>query len=80
MNLDSVVERARQCCDRRARQGVTTLRATARKEEQRRMARRSQHWRARSALTQQVNGSEAANVNIHATFQKVASGQLPNLG
>ena len=44
------------------------------------MARRSQHWRARSALTQQVNGSEAANVNIHATFQKVASGQLPNLG
>ena len=40
-NLDSVVERAHQCRDRRARQGVTTLRATARKEEQRRMVRRA---------------------------------------
>ncbi len=79
-NLDSVVERARQCRDRRARHGVTTLRATARKEEQRRMVRRARCWRARSALTQQVNGSEAGNVNIHAAFQKVASGQLPNLG
>ena len=27
-----------------------------------------------------MSGSEARNVNIHAVFQKVASGQLPNLG
>jgi len=34
----------------------------------------------RSALTQEVNVIEAANVNIHAVLLKVASGQLPFLG
>jgi hypothetical protein len=33
-----------------------------------------------SAVTQQVNASEAAKVIIHATFQKIESGQLPDLG
>jgi hypothetical protein len=63
MNLETVVERARQCRDRRARQGVRTQRADARKEEQRRMARR-----ARSVVTQKVNVIEAANVNVHVAL------------
>jgi len=38
-------------------------------------------WRrVRSVLTQEVNVIEAANVNIHADFLKVASGQPPFLG
>ena len=32
------------------------------------------------AVTQQVNLSEAAKVTMHAVFQKIESGQLPDLG
>jgi hypothetical protein len=80
MILKTAVERARQCRDRRVRQGARTRRATARKDEQRRMARRARRWRVRSILTQAVNVNEAAKVNIHAVLVKVASGQLPFLG
>ena len=44
------------------------------------MARRARCWRVRSALTQQVNASEAAKVSIHEAPLKTASGQLPLLG
>lgn len=54
--------------------------ATACKDEQRSMARRARCWRVCSAVTQQVSLSEAAKVNIHAVFQKIQSGQLPDLG
>ena len=32
------------------------------------------------AVTQQVNLSEAAKVTMHEVFQKIESGQLPDLG
>ena len=80
MILETAVERARQCRDRRVRQGARTQRATARKDEQRRMARRARRWRVRSVLTQAVSFIEAAKVNCHAVLVKVASGQLPFLG
>jgi len=41
---------------------------SARKDEQRRMARQARCWRARSGVTQKVNSIEAANVNIHAVL------------
>ena len=44
------------------------------------MARRARYWRVRSAVTQQVNSIEAAKVNAHAAFLKMASGQRPFLG
>ncbi|MDR1969459.1 MAG: hypothetical protein LBQ32_12360 [Burkholderiaceae bacterium] len=53
-NLETVVERARQCRAWRARQGARTQRADARKKEHRRMVRR-----ARSVVTQKVNVIEA---------------------
>ena len=78
--LKTAVGRIRQCRDWRARQGARTQQAHACKDEQRRMARQTRCWRVRSALTQEVNVIEAANVNIHAVLLKVASGQLPFLG
>jgi len=41
------------------------------------MARQTRCWRVRSIVSQKVNVSQAANVNIHTVFLKVASGQLP---
>jgi hypothetical protein len=79
-NLETAVERACQCRDRRVRQGVTTRRATARKKEQRGMARRARCWQVRSAVTPQASGNEAAKVNTHAAFVKFESGQLLFLG
>jgi IS5 family transposase len=80
VTLEAVVGRARQCRDRRARQGARTRRAHARKDEQRRMARRARCWRMRSAVTQKVKVIEAENFNIHAISVRVTSGQLPFLG
>ena len=80
MILETAVGRACQCRDRRVRQGATTQRATARKEEQRRMARRARCWQVRSAVTPQVSGNETAKVNTHAALLKFESGQLLFLG
>jgi hypothetical protein len=41
---------------------------SARKDEQRRMARRARCWRVRSVVTQKVNVIEAKNVSHHATL------------
>ncbi|MFZ2393644.1 hypothetical protein, partial [Rhodoferax sp.] len=57
-----------------------TRRATARKEEQRRMALRARCWQAHSAFTHQVNPIEAVNARFHAAWQGIQSGQLPFLG
>jgi hypothetical protein len=67
-------------CGRRAWQGVTTLRALARKEEQRGQARRARCNRVHSAFTQEVYANEAAKVSVHAVYQMFASGQLRFLG
>jgi hypothetical protein len=80
MILDSSVGRARVGCWRCGRVGATTLRANARKAEQRPRARRQQLNRVCSALTQMVNGVEAVKVNIHKDLVKKLSGQLRNLG
>jgi hypothetical protein len=40
----------------------------ARKDEQRRMARRARCWRVRSAVTQKVIFIEAKNANHHAVL------------
>ncbi len=44
------------------------------------MARRARCWRVRSALTRKVKVIEAVEVNAHAAFPRVTSGQLPFLG
>jgi len=81
MILETAVGRARQCRDRRARQGANRSDTRWYREDlQRRMARRARCWRVRSALTQEVNVIEGTNVNIHAVLLKVASGQLRFLG
>jgi hypothetical protein len=41
---------------------------SARKDEQRRMARRARCWRVRSVVTQKVDAIEAENFNVHATL------------
>src|SRR4051794_10620652 len=80
LNLDPAVERTRACRDRRARQGATTQRAPALKEEQRRVARRAWCARVRSALTSTVTLIEAGNFNSRAVCQGNPSGQLPDQG
>ncbi len=60
-NLETAVGCACQCRDRGARQGATTRRAHARKEEQRRMAPRARCWQVHSAFTQKVNAIEAVS-------------------
>jgi hypothetical protein len=43
---------------------------SARKDEQRRMARRARCWRVRSVVTQKVNVIEVKNVNAHTTLRR----------
>ena len=80
MILDSSVERARVGYWRRIRVGVTTLQATACKEEQHPQTCRQQPNRVRSAITQRVNSIEVTNINFHNGLVKIISGQLRNLG
>jgi len=61
-------------------QGATTQLAPASKEEQRRQPTPGRLNRVRSALTQLVNCVVVKKVNVHKTFQRKTSGQLPNLG
>ena len=78
--LETTVECARGCRDRRAREGATTQRALARKAEQRTMARRARCHRVHSALKQAVNMIEAVNFSAHAVLQRGSSDQLWFLG
>jgi hypothetical protein len=55
VTLETAVGCASQRRYRRARQGETTRRAHARKEEQRRMARRERRWQVHSVFTLQMN-------------------------
>ena len=61
-------------------QGVTTLRAHAREEEQRRQRAVARLDRVRSALSQPVNVIVGTNLDIHAAEPAEGSGQLRNLG
>lgn len=61
-------------------QGATTLRATARKEEQRRQSAPGRLKRVRSVVTQKVNSFVSTEVSVHAALQAEVSGQLRFLG
>jgi hypothetical protein len=78
--LDPAVERARVGRDGMLWQGATTLRAGARKEEQRRQSAPARLNRVCSALLQPVNAIVCSILNIHAGLPVEESGQLPDLG
>ena len=80
MNLETAVERARVGCDAVCWQGVTTLRANAREEEQRRQRAATRLNRVRSALTLRVAAIVVKKVNVHTRLLAEISGQLPFLG
>jgi len=65
-NLDSAVGRARAGRAAACWQGVTTLRAHAREEEQRSQRVAARLDRVRSALTEAVKAAVGANVSVHA--------------
>jgi len=80
MILETAVGCARGCCVRRVQQGMTTLRALARKEDQRGWARWAWcHW-VRSGVTQAVSGQKEEKVRMHAVCEMFTSGQLLFLG
>ena len=78
--LDSAVGRARVGCDAVRWQGGTTLRAPARKEEQRRQRDAALLNRVRSGVTHEVMAGVGRKVCIHAVFSAEESGQLRFLG
>ena len=80
VNLDPAFERARVGCDVAHWQGVTTLRARARKEEQRGQCAAAQLNWVCSALTQVVKVVVSRNISIYAVLPADESGQLPDLG
>ena len=55
---------------------VKTQRARARKEEQRRQARRARRNWAQSAFTQTVKANEGKKVSVHKALEMFTSGQL----
>ena len=61
-------------------QGVTTLRARAREEEQRRQRGACPFNRVRSVLTQKVISIVVAKVNVNVVLLAEMSGQLRSLG
>ncbi|MFM2449205.1 MAG: hypothetical protein RIS44_1655 [Pseudomonadota bacterium] len=80
LNLDSAVGHARVGCAAVRWQGVTTLRARAREEKQRRQRAAVQFNRVCSAFTAAVNMVVGRNISIHAVLPADASGQLLNPG
>ena len=78
--LETAVGRARVGCDAVCWQGVTTLRAHAREEEQRRQRAVARLNRVRSALTQMGAVIVVKKVNVLTRLLAEASGQLPFLG
>ena len=79
-NLETAVGRARAGRDAVRGQGTTTLRARARKEEQRRQSAAAWPARVCSAFTQEVMNIVGGNVCIHAVSPAESSGQLRFLG
>ena len=61
-------------------QGATTLRATARKKDQRRQSAPGRLNRVGSVVTQKVNSFVSTEVSVHAALQAEVSGQLRFLG
>ena len=80
MNLETAVGRARVGCDAVRWQGATTLRARARKEEQRGQRDAARPTRACSAVTLKVTTVVGAKLSRHQVCPVEASGQLPFLG
>ena len=80
MILETAVERARAGCDAVRWQDATTLRARARKEEQRRQRAAAWPDRACSAVTHELMDIVGGNVCIHAVIPAESSGQLRFLG
>ncbi len=80
MILETAVGRARVGGQAVRWQGVTTLRARAREEEQRRQRGACPFNRVRSALTPKVTFIVGAKVNVHAASPAGESGQLRFLG
>ncbi len=80
MILEAAIGRVRVGRPGVFRQGTTTLRAPARKEEQRRQSAPGWLNRIRSVVTQKVNSFVRKEVSVHAPLQAKASGQLRLLG
>ena len=80
MILETAVGRARAGRDGVRWQGATTLRAHARKEEQRRQSAAAWPARVCSALTHEVMDIVGGNISIHAVSPAEESGQLRFLG
>ena len=90
LNLEAAVGRARAGRDRVRWQGLAqacpapclglTLRARARKEEQRRQSAAAWPARVCSAITYEVMDLVGGNVSIHAVSPAESSGQLRFLG
>ena len=80
MILETAVERARVGCHGVFWQGATTLRATARKEKQRRQSAPGRLNRVGSVVTQKVKSFVSTEVSVHAALQAEVSGQLRFLG
>ena len=80
MILETAVGRARAGCDGVRWLGATTLRACARKEEQRRQSAAAWLARVCSAFTHEVMDLVGGNVCIHAVSPAESSGQLRFLG
>ena len=79
-NLETAVGRARVGCDAVRWQGATTLRARARKEEQRGQRDAARPTRACSAVTLKVTTVVGAKLSRHQVCPVEASGPLPFLG
>ena len=80
LNLETAVGRARVGGDAVRWQGATTLRAAARKEEQRRQRDAALLNRARSGVTHEVMARVGRKVCIHTVVPAGESGQLRFLG
>ena len=70
----------RVCCGQRVQQGATTLRADARKEEQRSFAGWARHTRVHGVVKRVEKVWIRTKAGIQAIFEMLASGQLPCLG
>jgi len=80
MILKTAVGRARVGCDGVRWQGATTLRALARKEEQRRQRAPAQLNRVRSVVTLEVTVLVSTKTSVHKAYPAEQSGQLRFLG
>ena len=80
MILETAVGRARVACDGVRWQGATTLRASARKEKQRRQRAPARLNRVRSVVTRKVSLLGSTKAGVHTAYPAEESGQLRFLG